>query len=321
MQSLYKISKWVFAILLPFTISLSSVFAQNDTMYIMKSGVVVNKFSAKDQVDSVIYYRPAAPSVPFTIETALIPAGTFLMGSPNTESGRGTDEIQFSVTLNEFKMSKYEITNAQFAAFLNAKNIGSNGINPSGTYPTQVLVRSNLYGGMTYTGVKWEPVSGYENFPAINVTWYGASEFAAYVGGILPSEAQWEYACRAGTTTPFNTGDCLSNTQACYYWPLPYNTCKNTVTTSGDIQAVGSYPANAYGLYDMHGNVDEWCSDWYGTYPTVAQSNPAGAAMGSHRVVRGGSSTSSAQDCRSANRSYMQAINYYNLGFRVVFIL
>lgn len=323
MQSLYKISKWIFAILLPFTISLSSVFAQNDTMYIMKSGVVVDKYSALNQVDSVIYYRPASPSIPFTIETVLIPAGTFTMGSPTTEIDRGSDEIQFSVTLSEFKMSKYEITNTQYAAFLNAKSIGGDGLYAAGAYPTKKLSPTNFSDGLSYsyTALQWEINAGYENHPVKGIKWFEASEFATYVGGILPTEAQWEYACRAGTTTPFNTGDCLSNTQASYYWPLPYNTCTNSVTTSGEIQAVGSYPANAYGLYDMHGNVAEWCSDWYGTYPTSAQSNPTGAPLSTHRVVRGGSYTSSAGGCRSAKRSCKPATDYYEMGFRVVFIL
>ncbi|MFZ4402090.1 MAG: SUMF1/EgtB/PvdO family nonheme iron enzyme, partial [Bacteroidales bacterium] len=202
------------------------------------------------------------------IPTSLIPAGTFTMGSPITEVSRGSDEEEYQVTLSAFLMSKFQITNTQYAAFLNAKSIGSNGIYSAGAYSSETLIYSSsgLYDwGLHYTGSQWIPVAGYENHPVINVTWYGASEFAIYAGGTLPTEAQWEYACRGNTTTPFYTGACLSNTQANYKWQYPYNTCTNTITTyPATTQAVGTYPANIYGLHDMHGNVWEWCSDWYG---------------------------------------------------------
>lgn len=251
-----------------------------------------------------------------------IPAGTFTMGSHTTEIGHRTNERQYQVTLSAFRMSKYEITNAQFAAFLNAKSIGSDGKYTAGAYPTKALIYSNIHLGLIYTDGQWVPVAGYENHPVIRVTWYGATEFATYVGGTLPTEAQWEYACRAGTTTPFNTGACLSNEQANYNWASPYSTCTNTVTTyPGTTQAVGTYAANAYGLHDMHGNVWEWCSDWHGTYPTTAQTNPTGATTGSARVLRGGCWLLIAQYCRSAFRSY-SGPNHSSetVGFRVVLV-
>jgi formylglycine-generating enzyme required for sulfatase activity len=259
-----------------------------------------------------------------TIPTSAIPAGTFTMGSPLTEVNRNSDETKHKVTLSAFRMSKYEITNAQYAAFLNIKSIGSNGIYVTGAYPTQTLIYDDILQGLTYTNSQWIPVAGYENAPVNNVTWYGSTEYATYVGGTLPTEAQWEYACRAGTTTPFNTGNFLTNLQANYNWAYPYNGGTNTVTTyPGKSQSVGTYPANAYGLYDMHGNVDEWCSDWYGTYPTTAQTNPTGAGTntGSGRVVRGGSWIDYVSGCRSAGRSsnYPNS-SYGNVGFRVVFV-
>ena len=259
------------------------------------------------------------------VETVNIPAGTFTMGSPTSEVSRDNDETQHEVTLSAFRMSKYEITNAQYAAFLNAKGIGSDGKYAAGAYPTQALIyaSSGSYDwGLHYTNNQWIPVAGYENHPVINVTWYGATEYATYVDGSLPTEAQWEYACRAGSTTPFNTGSCLTNLQANYRWDNPYSTCTNSVTTyPGKTQPVGSYSPNAYGLYDMHGNVWEWCSDWYGTYPTDAQTNPTGPATGSYRVYRGGSWLYDAQFCRSAVRSNSTAYDYeYYIGFRVVFV-
>jgi formylglycine-generating enzyme required for sulfatase activity len=262
---------------------------------------------------------------PLNIQTSFIPSGTFTMGSPLTEVNRYSDETQHSVTLSAFRMSKYEITNAQYAAFLNAKSIGSNGLYAAGAYPTQTLIyaTSGSYDwGLHYSNLQWVPVAGYENAPVINVTWYGSTEFATYIGGTLPTEAQWEYACRAGTATPFNTGDFLTNLQANYYWAYPYNGGTNTVTTyPGKTQTVGTYAANAYGLYDMHGNVWEWCSDWYGTYPTTPQTNPTGAATGSYRVFRGGSWNYTAQSCRSAARyDYNPGDDYRSIGFRVVFV-
>jgi formylglycine-generating enzyme required for sulfatase activity len=246
------------------------------------------------------------------------------MGSPATEVSRNTDETQHTVTLSAFRMSKYEITNAQYAAFLNAKSIGSNGVYTAGAYPTQALIYASVSydWGLHYTNNQWVPVAGYENNPVIYVTWYGATEFATYAGGALPTEAQWEYACRAGTTTPFHTGNCLTNLQANYYWANPYSTCTNTNTTCQFFtQPVGTYTANAYGMYDMQGNVWEWCSDWYGTYPTTAQTNPTGAATGWYRVSRGGSWADGAQYCRSAYRSSAgPSYDYWGLGFRVVLV-
>ena len=261
------------------------------------------------------------------IAIALIPAGTFIMGSPISEVGRYDDETQHQVTLSAFKMSKYETTNAQFAAFLNAKNIGSNGLYAAGAYPKQTLIyasKASYDFGLQYTNSQWVPVAGFGNNPVINVTWYGATEFATFVGGRLPTEAEWEYACRANTTTTFNTGNCLTDAQANYNWSEPYyNTCINTTSNyPRKTQAVGKYAANAFGLYDMHGNVWEWCNDWHGNYSITAQTNPKGAISGSYRVFRGGGwSTSSAEYCRSAFRNnYYPSYDSDSVGFRIVFV-
>jgi formylglycine-generating enzyme required for sulfatase activity len=260
-------------------------------------------------------------SNPLNIETALIPAGTFAMGSPLTEPDRFDNEVQHLVTLSVYRMSKYETSNAQFAAFLNAKSIASNGLYALGAFPTQVLIYANSSWGLTWTGTQWQPVAGKENFPVVNVTWYGATEFATYAGGRLPTEAEWEYACRGNTITAFSTGTCLNNTEANYAWLLPLTGCTNTITTyPGQTQAINSYSPNAYGLYNMHGNVFEWCSDWYGTYSTTVQTNPTGASTGTTRVIRGGSWNFNAQACRSAFRNaYNPYSNYFTGGFRLAF--
>ena len=310
-----------------FALALSIGLLQaKDTMYIMKSGNVVYQ-RAINQIDSVIFYRPTTNTGtnPLNLTLVNIPAGTFTMGSPTSEVERGTDETQHQVTLSAFRMSKYEITNTEYAAFLNAKSIGSNGLYAAGSYPTQALIYASsgtFDFGLHYTAGQWIPVAGYQNYPVINVTWYGSTEYATYAGGTLATEAQWEYACRGTTTTPFNTGSCLSDAQANYSWASPYNTCTNTNTTyPATTQAVGTYTVNAYGLQDMHGNVWEWCSDWYGTYPTSAQTNPTGASTGSTRLIRGGGWFLYARHCRSAGRNSTRPTGYgSSIGFRVVLV-
>lgn len=325
MTSMNSIKKIIIAALLSFTVSLSTAVAQNDTMYIMKQGAILGKYKVSE-IDSIIMYKPntSTSTTPIDIIFINIPAGTFTMGSPASEINRETIEVEHQVTLSAFSMSKHEITNAQYAAFLNTKNIGSDGSYSGAASPAEKLIyESDVYLDMglhyNFSTNDWEPVTGCENNPVVNVTWLGATEFATYVGGTLPTEAQWEYACRGGSTTPFNTGDCLSNTQSIYNWNSPYSTCTNSTSTiPRKTQAVGSYAANAYGLCDMHGNVMEWCSDWYGAYPETPQTNPTGPT-GGYRVVRGGGYASTGQNCRSAYRFAMYPTNNYSeLGFRVV---
>jgi formylglycine-generating enzyme required for sulfatase activity len=135
-----------------------------------------------------------------------------------------------------------------------------------------------------------------------NVTWNRSAN-----GYRLPTEAEWEYACRAGTTTAYNTGASITDNMGWYR------------ENSGDTtHPVGQKPANAWGLYDMHGNVREWCWDWYGDYSDEAQTDPMGAPSGSDRVPRGGSWYNSAQYVRSASRNYYSLSDRdYGLGFRV----
>jgi formylglycine-generating enzyme required for sulfatase activity len=225
------------------------------------------------------------------MEWVAIPAGTFMMGSPDSEAMRVSDEgPQHQVTLSGFKMSKYELTFAQYDAFCEAT--GRSKPDDNG----------------------W----GRGNRPVINVSWDDANDFAEWMGCRLPTEAEWEYACRAGTSTPFNTGDCLSTIQANYDGNYPYLNCI-IGTWLKKTMPVGSYAPNAWGLYDMHGNVEEWCRDWYGDYPSASQNNPAGPASGSVRVTRGGTHIVSGHHCRSAIRGRWIPV-YYNAyhGFRLV---
>jgi len=250
----------------------------------------------------------------FTGETVEIPGGTFTMGSPLTEADRKGDEPEHEVTVASFRMSKYEVTNSEFAVFLNDKKVDRYGYYPEAATIAEQLVNLNTSSGVWYSNNQWVPVTGYENHPAVDVTWFGATEFATWVGGRLPTEAEWEFACRGNTTTPFSTGVCLTDEQGNYAWGNPYNTCINTISTSLDeTQEVGTYPANAFGLHDMHGNVWEWCSDEYGSNDQM-------------RVLRGGSWHDEASLCRSACRhaafkGYWSAVPLLNgtVGIRIVF--
>ena len=287
-----------------------------------------------------------------------IPAGTFLMSSPADEPGRDLDETQHRVTLTEdFYMAKYPVTNAQYAAFLNAKHAegvleyGTAGGYTNAAYLTgsadEPLVRDSrsdyrlFKWGVTRNSSdgSWSPVSGYEDNPVIYVTWYGAKAFADYYGYRLPTEAQWEYACRGGQTEslPFGIGDGrkLTGDMANFAVILPYDldnggTYRDESWSSfrvGKTTPVGKYPyANGYGLYDMHGNVMEWCADWYDRKFGSANAaddaiDPTGRDTGSYRVIRGGDWEDRGGYCRTACRVY-ETPDYadYRVGFRVVVV-
>jgi formylglycine-generating enzyme required for sulfatase activity len=256
------------------------------------------------------------------IEWVYIPAGTFSMGSPTNEVGRGADETQHQVTLNSYKISKYEITTAQFKAFVDATG-----------YVTDAEKGTGAKGSVIWTGKKHEvkadanwkcdvngkprPVEEYSH-PVIHVSWNDADAFAKWIGCRLPTEAEWEYACRAGTTTPFNTGNNLTTAQANYDGNYPYNNNPKG-EYRGQTMPVGSFSPNGFGLYDMHGNVSEWCSDWQGDYTNLAQNNPKGSESGSCRIYRGGSWCDLALGCRSASRNSNFAAARSNFtGFRLV---
>jgi len=134
----------------------------------------------------------------------------------------------------------------------------------------------------------------------------------------LPTEAEWEYACRAGTATQFSTGNNITTSQANYNGNYPYNNNAKGTYREKTI-TVGSFAPNAWGLYDMNGNVWEWCWDWYRGYGSVAQTDPVGASSGASRVKRGGSWGDNARDVRSAYRSYgTPSDRGGDLGFRLV---
>ncbi|MCY2995663.1 MAG: SUMF1/EgtB/PvdO family nonheme iron enzyme [Planctomycetota bacterium] len=259
------------------------------------------------------------PSVPATgadgksitnsigMQLTLVPAGEFLMGAPEHENETTNYERpQHRVRITKaFYLGVHEVTQAEFERL--------RGTNPS----------------------KFKPVAGQDagRLPVEQVSWDDAGDFCRKLSRLpaetaagrvycLPTEAQWEYACRAGTTTPFNLGLSLNGTDANINGSFPYGTEQKGPNLQRTT-TVGSYRPNAFGLYDMHGNVREWCADWCvaGYDATSPVSDPSGPSSGSYRVVRGGSWLNAAKYCRSASRTGHKPKDRLNyMGFRVCFV-
>ena len=237
------------------------------------------------------------------VKWVAIPAGTFTMGSPSYETDRHESEgPQHSVSLNGFKMSKYEVTVEQFDVFINATGYKTDAEKEGWSWTWSGSEWVKKY-GLSWKTDENGTIRGNngKSHPVINVSWNDATAFAEWMGCRLPTEAEWEYACRAGTTSPFNTGSCLSSRQANYNGNWSYSNCAEG-TYLQKTMPVGSYAPNAWGLYDMHGNVWEWCSDWYGDYSSSPQTNPKGSSSGSDRVLRGGGWSASGKLSRSSSR-------------------
>jgi len=221
-----------------------------------------------------------------SLEMVLIPAGKFVMGSPESEEGRSPEETQHEVTLTEpYYMGKYAVTQEQWESVM--------GNNPSFTKGAKFPI----------TGVSevdcWEFI---EKLHARKNGWRNRR-----LGGFrLPTEAEWEYACRAGTTTAYSFGDKMT--------PKDANYKGSNLDKSVE---VGSYRPNAFGLYDMHGNVWEWCKDWSGVYPTGAVIDPKGPSTGENCILRGGSFDHDQLSARSSARNRNSNAAYNCYGFRL----
>jgi serine/threonine protein kinase len=267
---------------------------------------------------------PAGFTSAVGIKMVRIPAGKFLMGSPKEEQGRRADEEQHEVAVSEFYLSAYEVTQKQFRAVM--------GYNPSFFSNNATGGGAGGYGVDPGGGKSDVPGLDTEEFPAENLCWWEADEFCrklteldrGKLGGWvyrLPREAEWEYACRGGSPVyqTFHFGNRLSALQANFHGHFPYGGGLPWIYL-GRTCTVGSYKPNAFGLYDMHGNVWEWCQDWYDEnyYAKSPAKDPPGPLGGECRVIRGGSRAYAAVECRSAHRvgRYVPGSRYNGIGFR-----
>ena len=218
------------------------------------------------------------------VEMMLIPPGTFQMGCIMGSNQYGCGAAEFpvhKVTLTDaLYLGRYEVTQAQWVATMGSNPSYFQGASDSASRPVE--------------RVSWTTVQGY----------------LSATGMRLPTEAEWEYACRAGTQTPFYNGSTGDDTLGDLAWYVS--------NAAFQAHVVGGKSANGFGLHDMLGNVWEWVSDWYGTYPSSAQTNPTGPASATNRVVRGSSWNSGANAVRSSYRlGGAPGAGYSDLGFRV----
>jgi formylglycine-generating enzyme required for sulfatase activity len=295
-------------VVLPFVISCSGSSETNREGIPSKSQSIPSEVRDLPKITNII-----------GMKLVLIPKGTFMMGSPKTEEGRVQDETQHQVTISkDYYLGVTEVTQGQYEKVM--------GTNPS-----------------NFQGNKIEGSSS--NHPVDRVSWEDAVEFCKKLSELpeekgagrvyrLPTEAEWEYACRAGSKTAYSFGD-NSRDLGNYAWfgnnsgskeldsaailkDTPQRYMDILVSARCATHPVGEKKANAWGLYDMHGNVWEWCSDWYGGYPKGAVSDPVGPIQGSRRVDRGGSWLLEAARCRLAIRfRRLPSVREYDLGFRV----
>jgi formylglycine-generating enzyme required for sulfatase activity len=233
------------------------------------------------------------------MEFVLIPAGTFIMGSPADEAHRHKGEVQHRVTISRpLYMQATEVTLKQWRALMGKKFFGRR--------------------------------KGKGNMPVVRVSWHDCIKFIKKLNNLnegtyrLPTEAEWEYACRAGTKTAYSWGNTIDCGKAMYNnSTIESGDCLDYVRSKGMAvnrpAPVKRYPPNAWGIYDIHGNVWEWCRDWYGHYTKSAQVDPFGPASGTEKVRRGGSWFKYGFSCRSANLAHGHPpTRYKTTGFRVV---
>ncbi|WAC07900.1 MAG: formylglycine-generating enzyme family protein [Thermodesulfobacteriota bacterium] len=231
------------------------------------------------------------PSLP-DFSFVFIPSGHFIMGSPETEPGRSDDELPHEVSITHgYFLQTTPVTQGQWNAVM-------------GDNPARFSHKD-------------------DDYPVESVSWYDCQKFIERLNNIgeyryrLPTEAEWEYACRAGKFSSFSEGEI--NELFCEHEPNLDAVGWYCGNSDRRTHPVGQKKPNPWGIYDLHGNVLEWCQDWYGPYPPTTQTDPTGPITGSGRVIRGGSWFSNAKNCRSAARFHWSPnANSDFIGFRLV---
>jgi len=243
------------------------------------------------------YYKCVPNSLSATV---LVEGGTFQMGS---QRGYSDERPVREVTVLSFTISRYEVTNSEFATFLNAKGNKVEGeVEWLDIASSQCLIEK--------VGSKYASKAGFEQHPVVCVSWYGAAAYCAWVGGRLPTEAEWEYAARGGKQSLGFMYSGSSDVQKVAWYQN--NSGNSTHKVAGKLP-------NELGIYDMSGNVYEWCSDWYTLYRSGSVSNPKGPAEGTTKVCRGGAWNVKDDLQRITHRAfYLPKERYANIGFRYV---
>ena len=306
------------------TLSFPSEGGEGDALY-----VVVDLSGGPDAASYPVRYSAIGPDLNDdtcrTTELWLrkISAGTFIMGSPEDEMGRYGDETEHEVTLTQdYYIGVFECTQRQWELVMGTKPSYFNNADYYATRPVEQVSYDMIRGMSATAGAGW-PAYG----RAVDATSFmGKLREKTGLTFDLPTGAQWEYACRAGTTTAFNSGknltaryeDAAMDEVGRYMYNGGLVSLQNCTTDNGTAK-VGSYLPNAWGLYDMHGNVWEWCLDWYKSYEAIAVSDPLGPTSGSFRVLRGGEWDGFAAYCRSAYQgANSPSSNGSAFGFRVL---
>lgn len=234
-------------------------------------------------------------------------SGTFLMGS--REALYISKYPPFYVTLSSFFISPYEVTNEQYCEFLNKNKALSDGY----LFGLKMIDINNKQCGIAFKNGKFVSKNGMEKHPVIFVSWYGADEYCRWLGGRLPTEAEWEYAAKGGINSRGYTYSGSNKIEEVAWFGA--NSKKNT-------HIVGTRKPNEAGIYDMSGNVWEWCADWYDPsfYSSNDVENPINNRPSLYKVVKGGSWTNDKVNCRAISRSQLKPFYTYSyVGFRVCF--
>ncbi len=268
------------------------------------------KITATNPVDKFHRNREIQCEMFLPQNLILVKGGTFQMG----------DSVNLpvhAVILDEFYLGKYEVTNEQFAAFLNeyGHNKVKNGedADKSMVYDSDETVSK---WGVRWTGEYWEAQKGFEKHPAVYVTWFGANEFCQFYGLSLPTEAQWEYAAKFGNKK-FAGSD---NIDEVAWYNLNSQNNKNSNNTDFGTHKIGLKKPNELNLFDLSGNVWEWCLDWYADYSKEIQKNPVVVRSGERttKIVRGGSWDYDAERMLVTSRySIPPREHHSNVGFRI----